>query len=305
MSSTSVDQGAPIFVLAAPRSCSALIGAMIGRNPAAFGVAELNLFVADTLEAAWLEMARHRQTQMHGLLRTVAQLYAGEQSLAALAMARRWAMRRLHWPTRRVFDEIRSRVAPFRLVEKSRAHLRDAECLARIAEACADACYVHVVRHPLAQGTAMAIEGEDDAALIRPVGALRPSREEDPEELWAAVEDRIAAFLADVPADRQVRVRAEALLSRPTGELAALAAALGLPADADAVSVMLHPEESPFAMHGPIGANFGDDLQFLRSPHFRRRSIDVPTLDEPLPWRRDGACLSPEIARRARALGYR
>src|SRR5690348_11238289 len=126
---------APIFVLAAPHSYGALIGAMIGCHPAAFALPELNLFVSATLEGLWSEMADRGQVQIHGLLRLVAYLFAGEQTIAAVAMARRWLTRRMHWPTRRVFDELRAAAAPLRLVEKSRIYLRDPECLARIAEA--------------------------------------------------------------------------------------------------------------------------------------------------------------------------
>jgi hypothetical protein len=301
-----VDDVAPIFVLAAPRSYSALIGAMIGRNPAACGVAELNLFVADTLEAAWLEMARCKQAQMHGLLRTVAQLYAGEQSLAALAMAQRWVLNRVHWPVPRVFAAICARAAPFRIVEKSRAHLRNAECLVRIAEACPEAYYVHVVRHPQMQGGAMAVGGEEDAALLRPaIAQTHRQAEWDPESLWSEVEARIADFLADIPAARQVRVQAEAFLAQPDREVAALAAALRLPADAAAVAAMLHPEESPFALMGPVGANFGDDPQFLRNPHLHPYPDEEANFDAPLPWRQDGAGLRTATREQARALGYR
>src|SRR5688572_23841882 len=165
------DWASPIFVLAAPFTSGAMVGAMIGCNPAAFGVAELNIFVADTLEDAWLEMARHRQAQMHGLLRTVAQLVAGEQSLAAVSMARRWVMRRMHWPVSRVFGEIRARAAPFRIVEKSRAHLRSAEHLKRIAEACPDACYVRLMGDARAVDSAVAADGEEELALFRPAAA--------------------------------------------------------------------------------------------------------------------------------------
>ena len=151
----------------------------------------------------------------------------------------------------------------------------------------------------------MAAGGEEEAALLRPPMARASRQNEwDPESLWNAVETRIAAFLTDIPAERQVRVQAEAFLARPDTELAALAAALGLPADADAVAAMLHPETSPFALMGPIGANFGDDPQFLRNPYLHPYPGEDASLDTPLPWRTDGAGFSPATVERARALGY-
>ncbi len=263
------DGASPIFVLAAPFTGGAMVGAMIGCNPAAFGVAELNLFVADTLEDAWLDMARHKQGQMHGLLRTVAQLVAGEQSLAAVSMARRWVMRRMHWPVSRVFNEIRARAAPFRVVEKSRAHLRSPEHLKRIAEACPDAHYVRLVGDVRTKGSAVLGGGDEELALFRPVaGPARKKPELDPDRVRREVEKRIAAFLATVPAERQVELPVEELFARPEARLGELCAALALPADEAAVAAMLHPESSPFACIGPVGANLGDDPHFLRAPHF-------------------------------------
>jgi hypothetical protein len=256
-------------VLAGPLSHGALVGAMIGCNPAAFGVAELNLFVADTLEGALLDMARHKQVQMHGLLRTVAQLVAGEQSIAAIAMARRWVMSRLHWPARRVFDEIRSRAEPFRVVDKSRAHLSRAENLKRMAEACPDARYAHIVRDVRADPGVPAANVEG-VALFRSIPELVPgSAKLDPERIHAEVEERIAVFLQTVPSERQVEVRAELLLAEPKAAIADLCTALALPTDEDAVAAMLRPEDSPFARFGPPGASFGDDLEFLRAPKLR------------------------------------
>ena len=64
-------------------------------------------------------------------------------------MAQRWMMRRLHWPTNRVFDELRNCVAPLRLVDKSSVYSQRPKCLQRVRADCPDAFYVHVVDHPL------------------------------------------------------------------------------------------------------------------------------------------------------------
>ena len=72
----------PIFVLGLRPADTALVGAIVGRNPDAFGLPELNLFVSPTLEGLWLEMPnqRHGQTHIHGLLRALAYIYGGEQT---------------------------------------------------------------------------------------------------------------------------------------------------------------------------------------------------------------------------------
>ncbi len=278
---------------------------MIGRHPAAFGLPELNLFVSDTLEGLWSEMAESRQVQIHGLLRAVAYLFAGEQTMAAIAMARRWLTQRMHWPTSRVFNEIRATVAPFRIVEKSRVNVRDADCLERIRETCPDAYFVHLVRHPMAFGTAVLAEGDKSRRAVQEM--LETASEGlilDPQLLWLGVERRIASFLEGIPARRQIRLRIEQLFEAPQARLTGLARALRLSTDQAAIDAMLHPERSPFAGLGPVGANLGDEPQFLRNPTFPVRVLQRTTLEGPLPWRRDRAGFRDDVVKRARSLGY-
>ena len=96
----------PIIILGAPRSFTSLICAIVGENPLAFGVPELNLFATDRLEELLMQSSNLRQIQLHGLLRTVAHLYAGEQSISSVDMARRWMLTRVQWTTGAVYKEI-------------------------------------------------------------------------------------------------------------------------------------------------------------------------------------------------------
>ena len=79
----------PIFILGAPRSFTSLVCTMLGQHPEAYGVPELNLFITETLEQMLQRLKGVRQFQMHGLLRTVSQLYAGEQTILSVDMAYR------------------------------------------------------------------------------------------------------------------------------------------------------------------------------------------------------------------------
>jgi hypothetical protein len=116
---------------------------------------------------------------------------------------------------------------------------------------------------------AVAGGGEEELALFRPAAApARKKPELDPDRVRREVDKRIAEFLATVPAERQVELPVEELFTRPEARLTELCAALALPADAAAVAAMLHPESSPFACIGPVGANLGDNPHFLRAPHF-------------------------------------
>ena len=90
----------PLFLLAPPRSYTSLINAMLGQHPQAFGLPELCLFNVNRFKDLWIrdtdEMsddARARQ----GVLRAVAEIYAGEQTRAAVTMGSHWAAVREDW----------------------------------------------------------------------------------------------------------------------------------------------------------------------------------------------------------------
>lgn len=279
---------------------------MLGENPGAFGLPELNLFAEDTLEDLWGQMSSMRQIQVHGLLRTVAQLYAGEQTVASIDMARRWLMRRLNGTTTAdVYRELCDRIAPLRAVDKSPTYVAAAVNLARIREAFPDAHYVHLVRHPLTQGQSIInIAGGAMAVLNNSVDYDTDPPTVDPQILWYRVQCRISTFLENIPENRKILVRGEDLLQDPESHLVNLCRWLGLPYDAAALEAMLHPEHSPFACLGPLGAHLGNDMNFLMSPGFKRSKLPDAHLTGPLPWRTDGREFRHEVKKLAHRLGY-
>jgi len=80
---------------------------------------------------------------------------------------------------------------------------------------------------------------------------------------------------------------------------------LGFRVDGEAMEAMLHPEDSPFASLGPVGAHLGNDINYLRSPKLQRAPVKPSTLEGPLPWRTDGRPFEERIRRLALELGYR
>ena len=287
----------PIIVLGSRPSGTALVGAMIGRNSAAFAFPNLNLFISDTLEGLVTAMLEPGQTHVHGLLRALAYIYGSEQTIVSIGMARRWVLRRLSWSTSQVFDELRKRVAPSRLVDKSAIYSQNSKCLERMRKTAPDAYYVHVVEHPLTPGAVTVPherkrasgDGHEDAgAEISPSEQLQ----------WLNAQRLIAEAVNHAAPDRRVVVRMENLLADPRGQLADLCTRLDLPNDDAAVAQMLHPESSPFASLGPVGANLGDDPAFLRDPTFPPKNI----LGRPV--RHDGQQMLPEVAEFAAQYGY-
>ena len=94
-------------------------------------------------------------------------------------------------------------------------------------------------------------------------------------------------------------------MEQPRKHLIDICRWLGIRDDDDAIEMMMHPEDSPFACFGPITALFGNDPNFLRGPAFRQHKPKIPPLDGILPWRDDGKGLRAEVIKLAQEFGYR
>lgn len=120
-------QREPVFILAPPRSFTSLVSTMLGQHPQMYGFPELNLFMAETMDEFWRGFDRdggRKSTfwpvMRHGLLRTVAQLYAGEQTIDSVALAYRWIRVRAQHRTGETFRELLAKIEPLIAVEKPR-----------------------------------------------------------------------------------------------------------------------------------------------------------------------------------------
>jgi len=296
----------PLFILGSPRSYTSLACAMIGQHPQCYGVPELNLFTADRLENLLEEYAGYRQIQLHGLLRTVAQLYGGEQSLLSVDMAHRWILARLQKTTGEVYQELCRRVAPLRIVDKSPVYVESIDNLQRLQKTFPGAYYLHLVRHPRSQAeSVMNVAKGMIAVMANSIDYSTDPPTVDPQISWYQVQRNIMGFLQRVPPERQMRMRGEDVLNGPREKLAEVCRWLGMDDDEAALDAMLHPERSPYASLGPVGAHLGNDLGFLKSPEFRPDGVEMPALEGPVPWRSDSQGLQERVVSLARDLGYR
>jgi hypothetical protein len=304
----------PIFILALPRSFTSLVNAVLGQHPQLYGLPELNLFLAETMAEFWTgksgdgkKKSVHWPVMRHGLLRTVAHLYGGEQTVNAISMAFRWIMVRRERTTAEVYQELCERIAPLTPVEKSPAYIAKPEYLHRIARAFPRARYIHLLRHPRGQGESV-LNARGGSQMLMMAGSLDFSGEEvvvDPQVAWRKGNLQIAEFLDQIPAARWIRLRGEDLISDLDGQLAELCGWLGLPAGGDDLEAMRHPEDSPYACVGPVNARLGNDINFLNAPAIRPFKVKTYDMAEPLPWRPDGRPFSAGVTELAREYGYR
>ena len=295
----------PLIILAPPRSFTSVICAMLGQHPEMYGLPEVNLFATETMREREAVVARPRWSE-HGLLRAVAQLFAGEQSIQSVSLARRWLEIRADCACVHVFRELAEQVSPLRLVDKSPRTVLSCEYMQRVRRAFPNTKFIHLLRHPRSFGESLWQLGGRPAA--RKLGALDYSTNPptlDLQKAWYKLTVNVITFLDGVPPEQWLRIRGEDLLAEPDQHLRDVCEWLEASVDDEAIGAMKHPEQSPYACFGPVNASLGSDPGFLRAPALRPRSGgEQPTLEGPLSWREDGEGFSPEVVELANELGY-
>jgi len=320
----------PIIILAAPRSYSSVVAAMLGQHPQLYGLPEMELFSAGTM-TEWWRLCELRQganawashanyPRAHGAIRAVAELFFGGQTEETVRLAIGWLWRRSHFTTGLLLEELAKRIQPRILVEKSTSNVYRIGYMQRADQMFPEARFIHLIRHPRGQGESVVrfIEARETTRgplsrsnwvyqLGSDRGRERNGEKEtalDPQRSWLTLNRNICAFLKNMPADRKMEVRGEDLLRKPATVLKQIVGWLGLRTDRKAILAMKHPERSPFARFGPQGARFGGDGSFLRDPRLRPLRAKSHSLDGPLSWRSDGLGFSSEVSRMAKEFGY-
>lgn len=292
----------PLFIVAPPRSYTSVVGGMLGQHPQAYGLPEVNLSQADTLGDLWDArplMKNFAASGMSGLLRLLAELHEGTQTEEAVVRARRWILRRLHWPTGRVLAHIQEAVGPDRmLIDKSPRNTIRVDNMRRLLRICPDASFLHLTRHPRTQSRSL-------VDLMKATG-LGDSAPDTPERTWLRAQTNILEFAAGLATGQYMRIKGETLLRQPHFYLGQICDWLDLDAGPDSIEAMLHPETSPYACFGPPSAPFGNDPNFLEQPVLdfdRLARIKEPPLEGDLEWQLDARMEQP-VKRLARQFGY-
>jgi len=299
----------PVFLLAPPRSFTSVVNAMIGQHPELFGVPEFNLFNFSRVTGLWQtasDQVGFNANRRHGLLRTLAEVLFAEQTDETIHAAAHWVAAREDWSTSQIFAAIRDLVHPLGIVDKSPTYTMESDRLYRIHEACPDARFIHLVRHPIKQcESVMKLNYGVFALFVNSIEYRAGRAYIEPQIAWHDMNVNIITFLEDVvPPERHMRIRGESIMEHPKELLGEICRWLGIRDDDEAIAEMMHPERSPFACFGPITALFGNDPNFLRKPQFRQHTPKLPPLDGPVSWRNDGKGLYPEVIQMAEMFGY-
>jgi hypothetical protein len=297
MNDSTIQAPPPLLILCPMRSFSSIVCGMIGSHPQLYGLPEVNLFIADTVDELLSSHAR-RPIGMHGLLRALAQIEYGEQTESTVAAAQEWLEQRRDWGTQDVYDHLRAGVAPRIVVDKTPRTVLASASLERAYAMFPDASFLHLTRHPRSNGKSQYAHIQRNSEW----GGTANADRVDPETIWLRAHSNIIEFASTLPEGQCLRIKGEALLSDPELYLPQIAEWLGVDTGEDAINAMLHPETSPFACYGPENAKYGNDQEFLENPAFRRREVQEPPLFGPLEW--SGEEFRKETIKVSRELGY-
>lgn len=281
---------------------------MVGQHPDLFGFPELNLTMGETL-GEWLDyMPRSGTIFRAGVLRSMAQLLTGAQTVAAVAEANAWLQENREMSTAQLFQLLQEEIAPKRAVEKSPFNVSQDSVMARLPQVAPDAVYVHITRHPYSASNSIMNTDWYRESLKNPLWGSFDHRSGqpvfDPQVHWFDTNARILDFLATIPPERWIHVRGEDVLEDPDRTLPALCDWLGIDGSPASIQEMKHPERSPFASYGPANAPGGNDPSYMKDPALRAYHRPPAPLRGPLPWRGDGAHLSEGVVAMAQQFGY-
>ncbi len=298
----------PVFILASPYSFTSIVCAMLGQHPMGYSVPEVNLFVTETMDQFEKMSTGKRRVLSHGLLRTVAQLYAGEQSLESIEMARRWIATRLSKKTSDVYKELARKIAPLRIIDKCPFYTnhQKPDILERIKKTFPKAHFLYLLRHPRTHGQSWQKMPEAVFALIAgdSIDYTTDPPVIDPQFDWLKRQRHIMKFMATIPKERQMRLRGEDVLNDPRYYLETICNWLKFDWNDSIYKDMLQTEGSSYASMGPFGAEWGNNPGYQKNPVFRQRPIKAVKLMGQLPWRNDKREFIPEVIELARELGY-
>ena len=271
---------------------------MLAQHPHAYVTPGLNLQFKQTI-GDLLEYRRSTHQTIDGLLRTIAQLFAGEQTMDSIEMAKRWLRRRKSASSEDVMKELCEKVSPARLIDRWLFHARDADLLPKVSSAFPNAQFLHLTRHPVEQGMAIlqSVEGIADLwnekSLDR--SAKRPAL--DPQYSWFNTQAAILEFSDSLSPGRYLQIRIEEVTAYPEDCLRKLCDWLELPH-----GMAIRARNWPFASPGPYNAPGG--MEWEPAPDTERIPDRSRTLSESLPWMKKKVGLAEPVKILAKALGY-
>jgi len=211
-----------VFVLSPPRSGSTLLRVMLAGHPKLFAPPELELLPFNTLGDRKRAFSDRYSFWLEGVLRAVMELRGCDADEARAMMEEREAREQ---PVREFYGEMQGWIGDRILVDKTPSYALDPAILERAEEDFDEPLYLHLLRHPFG-GILSFEEARLEQLFFRYDHDFE--RRELAELIWTASHQNILSFLEGVPAERQLRVHFEEMVSDPEPVMRGVASFLEL-----------------------------------------------------------------------------
>lgn len=326
----STSQPPPVIILASRGAQGSFLSALLGGHPDLFGAPHLNVLAFEQAHQMHQYCAIPRDSGMHGLLRLLGQLLTGEQTVQSVQAAHRWLGTRSEASGPELYTALCALTAPRRMVDYSPLYALNLETMRRVAAAQPEAKIIHLVANPIRQGRvlARAVWQAVNASLgyWSERGLDHPCMDSyeigdhlvdwsvtppvfDPQFAWARTQKAAKALFDELPAERCIRISAEALLADTDATLRTLLPFLDCTAQDETIAAMLANTDTLFTKVGPFDAPIGMDHDMLgKAPSdMANTPVEDVEIDSlvPLDWRGDGDAIQPQLVDIATSLGYR
>ncbi len=199
-----------VFVLSPPRSGSTLMRVMLGGHPRLFAPPELELLSFNTLAQRREAFADRFSFWREGTIRALMEIKRCDADAAT------WLMEQCEeqqLTTKQFYALLQSWLGQRMLVDKTPSYALDIEVLRRAESDFADTRYIHLIRHPYAMIRSFVNARLEQVFFRHPQSNF--SRRELAELIWIVSQTNILQFLESVPAERQLQVHFEELVSEP------------------------------------------------------------------------------------------
>lgn len=259
-----------LHILSAPRSASTIIAAALAQHPSLFLCPEVNFWSYSSLE----EMLEHdereysrtglKNTVTAGLVRVIVEI---DTRLANPEAGMSWLLAHARWSLTDMTEYIADRLAPRRPLYKSTRLALSPTGMQRLAAWPGNIKLVHLIRHP--------ISVIDSLIRIDPVRGNIDLHA----MTWICANRNISGLWACLPRGSGLLVRSENVLIAPAEKLKEIAIFAGLEVTVPAMSAMMEPQRSPFAMPIATPPDWYLDPGFIDNPHFRRLPDVEPNVE--------------------------
>ncbi len=221
--SSIVNQTAPIFILAPPRSGTTLLRVMLAGHPGLFACNELQLLHFETLA----ERAEAYQGKFalwsEGLVRAIMELNDCGADEAKLLLH---SFEKHGMTTREMFEQLQEWVGDRLVVDKSPSYALDSLALEKALADFPNARFIHLVRHPYSMVKSFEKYHMDQVLYLHPHDF---SPQQLGELVWLESNRNAVEFLQKLPANQQFRMVYEDLVQNPEAVMHTMCETLDLP----------------------------------------------------------------------------